>query len=118
METTWLDALRVGDKVLVYVGGGRRNIRCITRITPSQILIDTTRYNKKTGREITKYTRHNVLEPYDPEVVAQMELERLQSWLLHHCRNVQRSAVQSLTKAQCEGLLNYLKELKLVKETS
>jgi hypothetical protein len=55
MAADWLEELKPGDKVL-YGSHRDDSIGVVERVTPTQIIVGGTRYNRKTGRRVGPYS--------------------------------------------------------------
>ena len=51
----WIEALKVGDKVARSFWYGRETLGVVEKITPTQVVVDGTRYRKKDGWTVGAY---------------------------------------------------------------
>jgi ribosomal protein L24 len=77
MSDEWLDALRVGDTVVVLNGYGRgRWLGKVERVTPKFVDVEGSRYRKRDGREHGGSTWHSrAIAEATPEKVEEVRRE-------------------------------------------
>jgi len=49
----WMMSLQPGDRVEIFGGTGGNRIGTVTRVTPTQLLIGTRRFRRKSGDEVS-----------------------------------------------------------------
>jgi hypothetical protein len=84
-ENDWLQTLKAGDQVIVR-RSGYRSIDHITAVTPTQVVIRSTRYNKSDGRERGQDYYGSTLQPADADALAEMADEKRRNVLLNGLR--------------------------------
>lgn len=101
MSNDWLQQLKPGDTVIVDSGPYLSHIAVVSRVTPTQIVIGDSRYNKKRGELVgaSSWNRCYLREPL-PERVEQVTRKKLISQLLRlDERRLKRLDTDTLKKA-------------------
>jgi hypothetical protein len=76
----WLDSLKVGDEVIVPYGWNESRCERITKSTATQIHIGTTKYSRRSGRQIgtDTYSRAFIRQA-TPEMIAKVKEQIMRS---------------------------------------
>ena len=106
----WLQELKAGDTVIVKGSHGRREVRTVQRVTPTQIVVGLTKYHKKDGREVGGDYFTQYLKQATAESVAEIRAVAKRNNLRNILRNLDRATTDALTDSQLERIAAILAE--------
>lgn len=103
MSKEWLQGIEAGDKV-IRCNGCQKDIVEVVRVTPTQIVLQHTRYRKSDGWQITSNRwNHSWLKPMNDDDKAEIMLRDSRY-------SVSKIKVDELTQSQCDAILAIVKQ--------
>ena len=117
-DTSWLNQLKVEEKVILHSRYDERIVRVVT-VTKTQIVIldgkTKIRYSRKSGWQIgVSVYDGNFLSPYTEEDGERIRLRHAQNRVYASCRRTVGASFAALTMEQCADVLACFRRVGLI----